>query len=102
VNEQPPDFFEIQLSADDPWLLVDTYADDPKVMLIHPKDDEVSYAPLSKFDVEQAVCFSRMMRERQQVTSSFMQSLIHEGPGLQGFLYLLGLAPRPSDPNPKT
>ena len=32
VNDQPPDFSEVQLSMDDPWLLVDTLADDPKVI----------------------------------------------------------------------
>ena len=100
-NEQPPDFSEVQLSVDDPWLLVDTLADDPKVMVIYPKDDEVAYAQLSEFDIQQAVSFSRLMRERQQAPVSFMLSMIYEGRNLQGFLYLLGLAPRPSDPNPK-
>jgi hypothetical protein len=101
ITEQPPDFSEVQLSADDPWLLVDTLVDDPKVMLIYPKDDELCYAQLRAFDVEQAVSFSRLIRERQQAPLSFMQSLIFEGRNIQGFLYLLGLACRPLDPDPK-
>lgn len=101
VNDQPPDFSEVQLSMDDPWLLVDTLADDPKVLVIYPKDDEVAYAQLSDFDTHQAISVSRLMRERQQAPLSFMRGMIYEGRNLQGFLYLLGLAPRPSDPNPK-
>jgi hypothetical protein len=102
VNEQPPDFSEVQFTVDDPWLLVDSLSDDPKVMVIYPKDDEVSYAHLSEFDVEQAISFSRLMRERQQAPLGLLRSMIFEGRNLQGFLYLLGLAPRPFEPSPQT
>ena len=100
VNEQPPDFSEIQLSVDDPWLLVNTLADHPKLMVINPKEDEVCYTEMSELNVEQAVSFSRLMRERQQVPVGFLRSMIFDGRQLQGLLYLLGLAPRPSHPNP--
>jgi hypothetical protein len=102
MTEQPPDFSEVRVSVDDPWLLVDTFAADPKVMLIHPKDDEVSYAQLSKFNIEQAVSFSRLMRERQQARMGLMRTMTFEGGNIQGFLYLLGLAPRPADPEPRS
>jgi hypothetical protein len=102
VNDKPPDFAEVQLSVDDPWLLVDSLAEDPKVMVLFPKDDEAAYAHLGEFDVEQAVTFARLVRERQRTPAQgFMRSMIYEGRNLQGLMYLLGLAPHPADPAPQ-
>ena len=98
VNDKPPDFSEAQFPVDDPWLLVDTLSEDPRIMVLYPKDDEVEYADLSEFDAKQAVSFARLMRERQKVPASGINmSMISEGRNLQGPLYLLGLASRPAD-----
>ena len=101
VTEQPPDFMEMRVVSDDPWLLVDTLSPDAKIMVLHPREDIVECAPLSEFSVEQTVSFSRLMREHEQTKPTFLKSMIWEGPGLQALLYLIGLAPRPADAAPK-
>jgi hypothetical protein len=50
--------------ADVPFLLVDHADPTPRVLIIHRKDEEVSYAPLARFDREQAVQLAKQLREQ--------------------------------------
>lgn len=50
--------------ADVPFLLVDHADSAPSVMIIHRKDQEVRYAPLSKFERGQAIDLVKQLREQ--------------------------------------
>ncbi len=50
--------------ADVPFLLVDHADPVPRVMIIHRRDEEVRFAPLGRFKLEQAVDLAKQLREQ--------------------------------------
>jgi hypothetical protein len=63
--------------ADVPFLLVD-YADPiPRVMLIFRKDEEVRFAPLDNFEVDQAIELARQLREQHTSGGGFRIGYSH-------------------------
>jgi hypothetical protein len=52
--------------ADVPFLLVDHADPTPRVLIIHRKDEEIRYAPLARFERDQAVELAKQLREQRE------------------------------------
>jgi hypothetical protein len=82
--------------TDDPWLLVDSFGAEPKVMILRPRDGELSFANLRDFNSEQSIQFARLMRARSETpVPGFATSVVLQQRDIRGFLYHFKLAPPP-------
>ena len=86
---------DVTFLSDDPFIIFDCLPDNPRVMIVDPKNTEVRFVEFNQLPASQAIEFAKLMRLRD-TSDHTMLSLILEGTGLQWVLHVVGLASRPN------